>query len=560
MRRLSSVALSVVGTFLMLSPSLFAGEFIVSPTLRTEAHGVKVDGVSPELTHGDTVFSTEIEINSRYTTPWFESQLEATQYNSRYTNSPSYDSSTLQYSWLNTANLFNETLRINANLNEHEETFSSLSGSFQDRLFTRGQKYDILQKGLGVTYSLPRHLPVFWRTSYRYDHEITQIKDTENNTFVTQEVITQASDASTRPDFYWQVDAKWLLADKDGRGDQQVVDAIALIRQPLALGFHAVALGTISESKSTGVSSSILASANIDNSIEQGMSGVGLAWVKNHKQAYIQITRQWEHGDRALDDAFYGADLQWATSRNSSILARWGRRFYGETGEFSFNLNRKHHQWRIAYNEGVEVRYLLVREQNLLGLYLCGEHDDPLDLNACKLADEQEIILSPGDQLISRFETNYPIEQRLTLNKTLSFDWQYTGVKWEHSALMMKTRTRAIDGEVEQGNWQTDWNTQHRLNEQSHLEFNWQFRKMDLGYDIPFPRASSGRNASTITHERLYSLGYHYTLNRQAKWSLTLRHVNKSSSDHYHDYDDNRITLQYEHMFGDKHSQRRPMW
>ena len=151
----------------------------------------------------------------------------------------------------------------------------------------------------------------------------------------------------------------------------------------------------------------------------------------------------------------------------------------------------------------------------------------------------------------------FPLEARLTLAKEASASWSYQWGNWEHHFELASTDLQDLEDvqNFEEERWgrsqkniRGEFKGSWRLTSDSYMQTVWRMRNLRLNQ-------SDFRNV-----ENLYSVGYHYELNRQAEWSVTLLHLNKNTSDNTYTFDDNRISLGYTHFFGKKHKDRRTLF
>ncbi|MFT5543239.1 MAG: hypothetical protein ACI96N_002446, partial [Arenicella sp.] len=160
-------------------------------------------------------------------------------------------------------------------------------------------------------------------------------------------------------------------------------------------------------------------------------AGAGFVWRESDNK---QIALTWntandgsiededEDEDEGDDDnkGFIGLNADWQFTPRTQLTAGYSRRFYGDSGNFSFNHRIKRFRTQIKYTEEVTSFSRLIANPENLGVFICA--DGITDLSACFQPSSLNYQLQANEQFIQFSSLNAEINDELILRKALS--WQ----------------------------------------------------------------------------------------------------------------------------------------
>ena len=159
------------------------------------------------------------------------------------------------------------------------------------------------------------------------------------------------------------------------------------------------------------------------NSRQFNSVGAGLIW-RQAQNKYISL--QWNKADSdaiAADEnnkGYIGADIEWQFTPRTQVSADYTRRFFGESGNFSFEHRIKKFRTQITYSEEVTTFSRLIAEPENLGVFICA--DGVTDLSACFQPSSLNYQLQTNEEFVQFSAQNPVINDELILRKGLS--WQ----------------------------------------------------------------------------------------------------------------------------------------
>ena len=159
------------------------------------------------------------------------------------------------------------------------------------------------------------------------------------------------------------------------------------------------------------------------NSRQFNSVGAGLIW-RQAQNKYISL--QWNKADSdaiAADEnnkGYIGADIEWQFTPRTKVSADYSRRFFGESGNFSFEHRIKKFRTQITYSEEVTTFSRLIAEPENLGVFICA--DGVTDLSACFQPSSLNYQLQTNEEFVQFSAQNPVINDELILRKGLS--WQ----------------------------------------------------------------------------------------------------------------------------------------
>jgi uncharacterized protein (PEP-CTERM system associated) len=152
-------------------------------------------------------------------------------------------------------------------------------------------------------------------------------------------------------------------------------------------------------------------------------AGVGLIW-RETQNKFISLT--WNKADNDAINAdknnkgYIGADIEWQFTPRTRVSADYNRRFFGESGNFSFQHRIKKFRTQITYSEEVTSFSRLIAEPENLGVFICA--DGVTDLSACFQPSSLNYVPQANEEFVQFSAQNPAINDELILRKGLSWE------------------------------------------------------------------------------------------------------------------------------------------
>nr|WP_297348024.1 TIGR03016 family PEP-CTERM system-associated outer membrane protein [uncultured Glaciecola sp.] len=172
---------------------------------------------------------------------------------------------------------------------------------------------------------------------------------------------------------------------------------------------------------------------NVFSNLRQFNSvGAGLIW-RQTENNFISVT--WNKADNDAVNAdennkgYIGADIKWQFTPRTQVSADYNRRFFGESGNFSFQHRIKKFRTQITYSEEVTSFSRLIAEPENLGVFICA--DGVTDLSACFQPSSLNYEPQANEEFVQFSTQNPVINDELILRK---------GLFWELGTELRRTK------------------------------------------------------------------------------------------------------------------------
>jgi uncharacterized protein (PEP-CTERM system associated) len=168
------------------------------------------------------------------------------------------------------------------------------------------------------------------------------------------------------------------------------------------------------------------------NSRQFNSVGAGLIW-RQTQNKFISLT--WNKADNDAVNAdennkgYIGADIKWQFTPRTQVSADYNRRFFGESGNFSFQHRIKKFRTQITYSEEVTSFSRLIAEPENLGVFICA--DGVTDLSACFQPSSLNYEPQANEEFVQFSVQNPVINDELILRK---------GLFWELGTELRRTK------------------------------------------------------------------------------------------------------------------------
>jgi hypothetical protein len=521
-----------------------------SPAVELGLHQSEITSPQPRFERQDSVLVLKTESLLTYNSKKISSEAIHRLTHYQYSDTEGVDLSYHDYRWDTEVDVWRNDLVFRSSLQRFHILEDTIQGSFVDEMYSKDRQIVQYKRDYSLRYDLPGHNDI--DASFRYvrqDNETKSIADSSRE-FANIDYSYRTAEVSFgqyQQNFpvYWRVDTSRDEQSRMGEANLSIYEIYGNLKVPIYDGLHIVANAQYEQFENPN---SWRYEEIAGKPVKSRIGGGGIAWVKNHNHSYVELTYDVDQSENVES---LNADIKWRLADRWNLSLRHFRRFYGDAYFGDFAYTGKRNEFGFNYSENVELRYFLRANVNSEGLYIC----DPDELgdfsfsnDRCILPPDGDFLLGPGQSLIPNVEVTFPLEARLTLHKEFKFRWNHKGSLWEHYFYVTDRNTEDLEFDFKEESVDAWFEGKWSLNSQSYLRPHWRFRNFKI---------SPG---DIVTNERLYSLGYHYELNRRAEWSISLQHLNKNTTDDSFTYNDNRITLTYKHMFGKRHTERRGLY
>ncbi len=271
----------------------------------------------------------------------------------------------------------------------------------------------------GANFTLPRG--DYFGHSTQINYSITESERRENSfNQLDSNVFTINTSTYTGNDFERfaaKVNSEFSVSDRSVQGDytNRRVNADMSYRVISNIGVTATASHEANQVQSQD---DVFSNLREFNSV-----GAGLMW-RQTQNKFISVT--WNKADNdAIDEnennkGYIGADIKWQFTPRTQVSADYSRRFFGESGNFSFQHRIKKFRTQITYSEEVPSFSRLIAEPENLGVFICA--DGVTDLSACFQPSSLNYEPQANEEFVQFSLQNPVINDELILRKGLS--WQ----------------------------------------------------------------------------------------------------------------------------------------
>lgn len=275
----------------------------------------------------------------------------------------------------------------------------------------------------GADFTLPRGDYFGHTTTVNYS--ITESEKRENSfNQLDSNILSLTTSTYTGNDFERfnaQVDTDFSVSERSERGDYKSRRASGNMSYRLISNFGLIAIVN-HEANQVQSKNNVFSNARAFNSV-----GAGFIW-REEENKRISVTWNTAENDADLEEeqekednkGYFAADLNWQFTPRTQLSAGYTRRFFGESGKFSFQHRIKRLRTQISYSEEVTSFSRLIAEPESLGVFICS--DGIADLSACFQPSSLNYQLQPNEQFIQFNTQNSEINDELILRKALS--WQ----------------------------------------------------------------------------------------------------------------------------------------
>jgi hypothetical protein len=521
-----------------------AGEITFSPSIdsRFSASSTKSGETENSKKLNDVLVINEFDMDVDYESNILTSKLNVYAFDKRHGKASEDDDAVVTYLWDNTLSVLNDSWINNAYYESDYEVINAAKSTFNDLIYQSGDSHNIERYGVNTSYSLPSMLSI--------QGEFNAAFTGNNVTFDSEETVTRQNQTDVDFNLSQTVSGQgiqWRIAGYSSKKESKIGyqnenrTGDVLIRVPLTERIKAVGTSNYTYQESVNTSLSSVA----EDPIEYAHYGAGFAYYDSKRGNLAQVTVS---RDNRNDDYFFGTDLRWAFDDEHYVSANVTRKFYGDSGSFNYVYNSERVSFDLYYKENVELEYMIEQELVDEGLYVCRDGADSFDESLCWQPESLNYELGQGETIIPKIQVNYPLVDRVVLNKKLGFNWSYDTDYFNSKIQVYKNIMEELDDNYEQESDNVSLLLTQRLNSLSSIDYEFKYRKMTF-----LPEGNR-------TYDVLYKATYNHELNSRAKWYVGFQYINKNSDYDIDNFNEVRFSIGYEHHFGKTNNRIRDMF
>lgn len=268
--------------------------------------------------------------------------------------------------------------------------------------------------------------------------------------------------------------------------------------------------------------------------------GSGLAYIQSPNR-YIALT--YNRGERDDDDKdyFVGGNLQWAFSGRTNLRASYGKRYYGDAGNFQFSYNTKTIRASVNYSENVTNFSRLTGSAESIGVFICPSND--INITSCYQPNSLNAQLEPGEQFTEFTDFVVEVSDEPILIKRSNTLIGYSKTKFSTALEFRYSNPFYEDSGREQVTYTTSWSANYELGP-----------KTDLRSQLVYVETNERRGEENIGQgfeDTIYRAiaAMSYKINDNLLADLEFRFVDRDSDVVQRDVSDRRVSITFKYSF-----------
>ncbi|MBT0585657.1 TIGR03016 family PEP-CTERM system-associated outer membrane protein [Alteromonas oceanisediminis] len=378
----------------------------------------------------------------------------------------------------------------------------------------------------------PRWVAINWQLSgakVESDRNINSERNLDNNNLATFFTLRQGEEFRR---VRWAVNNQWQKTEGNRtRGDI----TSRSVAGELSVGlFSKVSLITNVQDERNQYSNTI--TNDSAGSREFTSYGAGLEWYASDNRRISVQYNETESDDAEQDnESFISFDVIWAFSQRTRLEASYGRRFFGEAGDFLFVYNTRHLRLSASYNEELTTFTRLVSNFENLGVFVC-----PVGSNQasdCFLPNTLAYELQPDEQFNAFFQNIPEISEELILRRTGSLNFGFETRKVTVSTSIGGGVTEFLETDREQNNLTASVNIDYRVGVKTSIFSNNNFNRTDF--------VDRDDRNDVIRAD----LGIRHSWSRHLSTSTEISYIDRDSDNESNQYQERRLTLALDYQF-----------
>ncbi|WP_100643188.1 oligogalacturonate-specific porin KdgM family protein [Alteromonas facilis] len=278
---------------------------------------------------------------------------------------------------------------------------------------------------------------------------------------------------------------------------------------------------------------------NIDTRRNFNSYGAGLSYSPSNNR-YIALTVNQGNRDDE-DETYLGANIRWAFSGRTRLTANIGRRYYGDSGSFSFDYNTKTLRASVRYSEQATNFSRLIANSEALGSFVCPPNS--IDISTCYQPSSLNPTLEPGEQLVEFSDNVIEVSDEPILIKSTNAVIGYSKTRFSGALEFRYSNPFYEDSGREQVTYTTNLNLGYQLGSKTQLQAQFTYIESNnkRGTD------GIGQNFDDTIYRATGTVRYQLARNWTAETEL--RFMDRDSNTPDRVVSDRRITFNLEYRF-----------
>lgn len=234
-------------------------------------------------------------------------------------------------------------------------------------------------------------------------------------------------------------------------------------------------------------------------------------------------------------DDYIAANFDWEPTSRTAIKASYNQRFYGDAYQFQLTHKNRRLVNNISYNETLQAFSRDSFETTTVGSVWC-PIGVPFDINNCELTNAN--LVDPSQYVEVPLIGQRPVEDnQFSLVKQLTWS---SSLSYSRTTFNLNVSNREVEN-LESGlsNKYLTMALRATRNISARSSFY-------LSYRFSLTEFNAGNTNSSLDTQDYYRIsetGLNRTLAQDLSLSLSFRHLNRSSSVDFRDYQENRVSL-----------------
>ena len=277
--------------------------------------------------------------------------------------------------------------------------------------------------------------------------------------------------------------------------------------------------------------------------------GAGLSWDSGTSRSFRVTYNRANRSATNEKENFVAIDLNWRFTSRTSVQASIGKRFFGDSGNFSLTHNTKHLRTQIGYTETVTTFSRLITNPEDQGVFVCPENAS--SFGDCILPPNLSNELQPGEESSNLLVQIPEISEEAILRKSLNARFGLSGKRTTSALNFRHTNTESLESIKNQNTDVISLNNSFKANNRTSFNLSLSYASTD--------EESTGIKTETISS----SFGISRQLGQKMSANLDFRYLDRSSTNADLDLDldldfinqrnsdltDRRLTLEFVYDF-----------
>ena len=496
----------------------YAGDWQIQPSV--SVNETYSDNVELTRAREQSSYVSQItaEVDTAYTARLAELNFNATSTYASYSHNHDLDDSYRTLTTDGRLYLWTDGLAVTGSATVRNQSRNAANNSLAD--LVSADTIEVRNFQTGLSYNID-NLNYSLNSSVNFARQSSEDNIGDNNQI--EALLTSSSKASLSNTF-WLINARYTDQENNSvTGRNHIIDAIAGIKTPYKVNPF---IRVYNEKFSGSISRPEQASGDA--------IGIGFNTLLS---SHLALNTSYNFASDDDSDNYVAATLQWEPSARTSVIARYNRRFFGD----SYSLNLSHRTKRltnaIVYNETLRAFDRNSFRQVLIGNFLCPQSFDPANSSFDECFQQQGNTITPQNvSIIQLFEQQLVEGSEFSLNKELDWQSQLELARTTFALNINHGRRESLTTNVLDNRFNVLFSVNRRISGKSSATVSYNFNHTQLDKDQVL---SLGQQ----DYYRTVSLSYNRRLATTLSSVFSLQVVDRNSSDQLRTYEETRAII-----------------